>query len=381
MKNTSQLSQLSLLLLFFLILVTSCGAVKSENTSVVSDQISVESGDPIIDSILQFNVMVTDIFEDSKGNFWFGSHGDGLCKYDGNNYTYFRANHGLPNGVMREFAPGTDWSIVRKINSSDQVGQIQEDKEGNIWIKLGGDEICKYDGHAFNVVPIDEERPLSISLSASEWKANQESLWFGGSGMAVSRFDGNKLINFTFPEANYQERDGVSEVYIDNEGTMWLGTMGNGTFHYDGQSFECINRPNEIGICRSAFQDKSGRVWITNNRYNLNYLRGDSLVNFIEEYSFARNDIEVLEEFPSGFQSINQDRNGDMWFGTFGEGLWRYDGQKLAHYAGDETFPIGIAKVVYKDRYGELWFGLNEGSVYSFDGTSFVRFDSRHEMH
>ncbi len=380
MKNTFHFSQFTLLL-FFSMLITSCGTAKPENSHGMTEPQFGQNSEPIIDSILQFNVMVTDIFEDSKGNFWFGSHGDGLCKFDGKSYTYFRANHGLPNGVMREFAPGLDWDDVRRINSSDQVGHIQEDKNGDIWIKLGGNEICKYDGHVFNEVAVDEKRILSTQLSDAEWQANLECLWFGGAeGMGMHRYDGDKLVYLYFPESFVKERDGVSELYIDNDGVMWLGTMGNATFRYDGQSFRQVARENELGICRSVFQDKSGRVWITNNRFSLNYWEGDSLVNFIEEYSKIHNDSQILQEFPSGFQTIEQDLNGDMWFGTFGEGLWRYDGQNLAHYDGDESFPIGIAKVVYKDRDGDLWFGLNEGSVYSFDGSYFIRFDAQDEM-
>jgi ligand-binding sensor domain-containing protein len=167
----------------------------------------------------------------------------------------------------------------------------------------------------------------------------------------------------------------VSEVYQDKDGNMWLGTMENGTFRYDGKSFTRINNEDEIGICRSVFQDNSGRIWITNNRFGLYYLEGDSLINFIDEYSLINNDEAIKEEFGTSFQSIEQDSTGDLWFGTFSNGLWRYDGKELTHYAQIDSFNIVTSKTIYKDKRGKLWFGIGEGSVYGFDGDEFYRFD------
>ena len=99
------------------------------------------------------------------------------------------------------------------------------------------------------------------------------------------------------------------------------------------------------------------------------------MINFIQEYSLVNNDEAIKEEFGTSFQSIEQDSTGDLWFGTFSNGLWRYDGKELTHYAQDDSFPIVTCKTIYKDKRGKLWFGIGEGSVYGFDGEEFYRFD------
>lgn len=370
--------------LFCLIFTSSCINQLSEKSSNQSELTATKelpkdngtkNNHPRVDSVLQFSVMVTSMFEDSKGNFWFGSHGDGLCRYDGKEFTYFTIGHGLPSGTVREFAPGLDWSKTRKINGGNQIGSIQEDKNGNIWISTN-DNISKFNGQTFTRIHPNKESTLLTNRSSKEWKRELDYLWFGSSDkLGVFRFDGNKLEWLNFPPPYDSKVDGVSEVYKDNEGNIWFGTMGNGTFRYDGKSFTIINKKDEIGVCRSVFQDNTGRVWITNNRFGLNYLEGDTLRSFKKQYNLSSKNDPITKEFKTGYQSIEQDENGDLWFGTFGNGLWRYDSKKLTHYTNDDELSLALAKTIYKDKNGKLWFGIGEGTVYGFNGKSFDRFD------
>ena len=38
---------------------------------------------------------VSSILEDSHGNFWFGTFGEGVCLYDGESFTHFTEKEGL----------------------------------------------------------------------------------------------------------------------------------------------------------------------------------------------------------------------------------------------------------------------------------------------
>jgi len=376
------------LLLISLIFICACSKQIPENRNNQAQAIATSNlpkdknaapNAPRVDSVLQFSVMITAIFEDSKGNFWFGSYGDGLCRYDGKEYTYFTANQGLPSGTVREFAPGPDWSKTRKINGGDQVMAIQEDQNGNIWVNTY-DKLSQFNGQVFIAVKAEKESSLSIQKSAQEWNTELDYLWFSAQHkLGLLRYDGKKLVSLNFPPPyDYSfGRDRVSEIYKDQVGNIWFGTMENGIFRYDGQSFTRINKEDEIGICRSIFQDKTGRTWITNNQFGLSYLEDDSLVNFIKGYSLDKKEEGIVEEFKTGFQSIAQDKNGDLWFGAFGNGLWRYDGEDLSHITKDGLLPIVTVKSMYQDQSGTLWFGIGEGSVYGFDGESFYRFDQQ----
>ncbi|MFT4678396.1 MAG: ligand-binding sensor domain-containing protein [Flavobacteriales bacterium] len=329
------------------------------------------------DSTLQFNVMITSIFQDSKGNYWFGSHGDGLCMYDGEKYTYFTVDNGLPTGTMYEFAPGPDWDVVRNINTGNKAGSIQEDQKGNIWFVNGNGHVIMYDGKEFMTMEAEEGKTLSIERSQTEWQTDQGCMWFSlPDELGVYRYNGNKLTHHMFPSPYSEAVKGVSEIYTDHGGTMWFGTMGNGTFRYDKNSFSLISKKDEMGICRAVFQDASGRIWLGNNQYSLDYIENNELHNFTEEQEQALDneknagDSNILH----GAQSIEQDSDGNIWFGSFGSGLYKYDGN-VTHYSEVGGMPIVVVKSIYKDNSGQLLFGIGEGSVYTYDGEVFHRFD------
>ena len=313
-----------------------------------------------LSNYLQFTVMITAIFEDSKGHFWFGSHGEGLCHYNGEQFRYYTTANGLPTGMNREFAPGLDEWNRRNINGGNQIGQIAEGPDGHIYFVNGENRLIRYNGQSFEPVMTDKVKTLPLDLEGQDWEDYLDALWFGTwSDLGALRYDGESLELLTFPQPYPDRNDGVSELYIDREGRIWLGTMSNGTFLYDGQSFRCVNDPEKKGICRAVFQDESDRIWVTNNRYGLTYFEDDSLVEFSEDF----------------IQSIEQDTAGVLWFGTFGQGLIRYEQDSYERITDDNGFPVKLVKTIYKDRKGKLWYGIGEGSVYGFDGRSFYRFD------
>lgn len=80
-----------------------------------------------------------------------------------------------------------------------------------------------------------------------------------------------------------------------------------------------------------------------------------------------------------------QDRSGNLWFGTNGDGLARYDarrnnsvsqGKFLEYFTGKEGFPGHAVRGIVEDRSGNLWFATDAGVV-RYDGKSFESFDRR----
>lgn len=65
---------------------------------------------------LKFTSGIRAIFQDSKGNYWIGSHKEGISRFDGKLFEYFTTNDGL---------------------SDNQIRSIKEDENGNIWIATG----------------------------------------------------------------------------------------------------------------------------------------------------------------------------------------------------------------------------------------------------
>ncbi|MCB9917385.1 MAG: hypothetical protein H6832_03185 [Planctomycetes bacterium] len=80
-----------------------------------------------------------------------------------------------------------------------------------------------------------------------------------------------------------------------------------------------------------------------------------------------------LSEF---VRRIHQDRAGNLWFGTNGDGVFRHDGKTLKHFGVKNGFGSSeghgdpAVRAIVEDASGNLWFGTSCG-VTRYDGTTF----------
>jgi hypothetical protein len=103
---------------------------------------------------------IRSIFQDRNGNYWIGTNGAGVYRYDGKTLIQFTVKDGLSN---------------------DQVQSIQEDKSGNIWFGTGVFGVCRFDGKAFTTFTNKENLQL-INSSDIDWKIGPNDLWFYAGG-------------------------------------------------------------------------------------------------------------------------------------------------------------------------------------------------------
>jgi streptogramin lyase len=125
---------------------------------------------------------VRGLFEDSKGNFWFGNNGGGLFRLDPENrLSIFTREHGLSNDEFlksNKQGPGT---LAR-------VWTINEDNYGNIWIGTADAGVWRYDGK--NLTNYSTEDGLSGNAINTIFKDSEGELWFGTDGAGVCKFNG-----------------------------------------------------------------------------------------------------------------------------------------------------------------------------------------------
>ncbi len=66
-------------------------------------------------------------------------------------------------------------------------------------------------------------------------------------------------------------------------------------------------------------------------------------------------------------REVFQDRDGDFWFGTNGDGVCRYDGKSLTYLSVEEGFGGKAVRGILQDSDGVMWFATNGGvSRYEF---------------
>jgi ligand-binding sensor domain-containing protein/two-component sensor histidine kinase len=186
-------------------------------------------------------------------------------------------------------------------------------------------------------------------------------------------------------------KEGLSQSSIlailqDKKGFMWFGT-GNGLNKFDGYNFTVyLNDPydstsiSDNGIT-SLYQDKEGYIWIgtingilnkfdrtteTFKHYNLDYDKNfkSSLKENYTSYpvTFVRNNDYTIT-------SISEDANHNLWIGTWGNGLFRFDKKTdySEHFYNNPDNPNSlshnrISKII-SDKNGTIWIGTYGGGL------------------
>lgn len=62
-----------------------------------------------------------------------------------------------------------------------------------------------------------------------------------------------------------------------------------------------------------------------------------------------------------------QDKHGNLWFGTTGEGVYKYDGKKFTQFTTKDGLSNNKVWSILEDNAGNIWFGTGDG-VSRYDG-------------
>lgn len=311
---------------------------------------------------LQFTSGIRAIFQDSKGNYWFGSHNEGACYYNGKSFEYFTTRDGLPD---------------------NQIRSIQEDKDGTIWFGTANG-VCAYSKGKFTNYPSRNNNPIL------NWNETNGDLWFNAwEEDGINRFDGINMNYLIFPKPKNKNVDiannsyGVTGISKDKDGNVWIATYA-ALYHYDDKKVTLFDKEklnlkdNERLHIRSVLADSKGRIWIGNNGIGVLLMEGNSTINFSEKQglihpSSTRNGNKSEPGTLEHAFSIEEDSQGNIWFGDLYTGAWRYDGKTLTNYSVGNNPTQPMIWTIYKDKNNNLLFGIADGNIYKFNGKTFEK--------
>ena len=254
---------------------------------------------------------VTGIIEDANGIYWLKT-GAGVSKFDGKNFTNISVKEDFYSNTISNLlidSKGTFWigtwggvytyngefnhffipypKVETTINEDTKnwITEIKEDSEGNIWFARDGYGICKYDGKSFthflkkdgllsnNVteIEIDKDGSIWIGTRVAEKDDPDPKKRIGKGG--VNKLTKNGIISF--PEIEVFSNTDVYEIYEDNAGNLWISTIRNGVYRYDGKQFKNYDVPISI---MGMINDQKGNLWLSGagGLYRIN-LKGEVL--------------------------------------------------------------------------------------------------------
>lgn len=153
-------------------------------------------------------------------------------------------------------------------------------------------------------------------------------------------------------------------------------------FSYDGKTVTIFDRKtlklkdNELLHIRSILADSKGRIWIGNNGIGVLLKEGNPIINFSEKNnlihpaSTRRGDRSQPGTLEHVF-AIEEDSEGNIWFGDRDTGAWKYDGKTLTNNKIDSALNTQMIWSIYEDQNKNLLFGMAGGGVYIFNGKTF----------
>ena len=80
---------------------------------------------------------------------------------------------------------------------------------------------------------------------------------------------------------------------------------------------------------------------------------------------------KAVPAFSSNLRTMFQDRSGTYWFGSDGEGIFRFDGKTITRYTTKDGLPSDLVIQIPQDKTGDLFFTTHAG-VSKYDGKSFT---------
>ncbi len=339
------------LILILLTLLTCCNGQTTEQWATTEPGLKRD-----VVTELGNNIMV--VYQDRKNVYWFGSWETGVYKYDGKELVNYTTKHGLIN---------------------NRIDEIKEDKLGNIYFVSANVPlaISKFNGNYLTTLK---------AVPSENWKLESTDMWFKhsyGNTRKVYRYDGNTLFELQLPNPpDLSDPFDIYSIYKDRKGNIWFGTNPVGVCRFDGTSFNWITeedvtefRNEGANGVRSIIEDKNGDFWFnTEFRYSVydsttlnsnRFYRRHKSIGGLD----GKNDSHLDE-----YLSSTIDEHNNLWFVTYLDGVWKYDGSKITHYAvQDNSKDISLFSI-YKDNNGDLWVGTHDNGVYKFNGQTFERF-------
>jgi ligand-binding sensor domain-containing protein/two-component sensor histidine kinase len=236
--------------------------------------------------------------------------------------------------------------------AQSQVRCIAQDIDGYLWFgTLGG--VSRFDGHAFKNHALQEGLPdaqVNALLCAKDG-----TVWLGAGGSLMA-FRG---IRSSVVELPGEARDArILSLAEDHTGALLIGTDGAGLFRAVGNKIELLpGFPSDTASTVRALLVRPDGEVIVGTR--------SGAYRWKKEKTTA----VPLGIGPRSISALAAMRDGSIWYGTFGQGLFgtRPDGS-LVEYDEDNGLMQNNVRSLLADGQGRLWIGTKFG-VNILDGS------------
>lgn len=363
-------SSIKILFLSFLLF---CRCLSAGAQQLNIKNFSIEDGLP--------QSQILNSFQDHTGAIWFSTNGGGVSCFDGLKFTNYSTKDGL---------------------KSNRINAVLEDRNHIIWI-ASAKGIAKLQNKKITAI---EDSIFKDKVIYSILEHTNGDIWFG-SASGIIIYDGKKFFPFAKNAEIFNSQ--VWVVKQDKIGNIWIGTIYNGVYMYDGvkvlhfdkknglldpknrdilingdkvwiASFHGINvydpskaytgelkldtlkvngKPYLEGVYR-LYKDMNDAIWVGNN-WGVDKISNNKIRKFTPANGLCNNRI----------YTITQDREGNMWFGSFTGGVSKYRNDLFVNINDKHGLANNTVMSFLKDSKDNMWVGTWGGGVSKIDFNHF----------
>ena len=360
----------------------------SQGQTVYTKNFTIEDGLP--------SNIVRAVFKDSRGIMWIGT-GAGLCRFNGREFKVYNSSNGL---------------------GAENIFDITEDNQGNLWIGAMGEGISKFDGikftnyttkngllcndvrrvwwsKKFNILLIGTNKGCSVfdgirfySLSGRDLRKNDDTYFILGFTEKDTSIELNSYTNlglykfypFTHQFSKYPSKTSpnistsCSPIEGKNGDTIWsCGRMGimvwnkglKASFDSMGQPFH-MTADAEKNIWIAAWTETAEDPAMPGGLYLYD---GTKVVNMTKKTGIS--DPSVWTVFYDTVFHV-------LWVGTLHQGLYRMPLPCFEWYAAS-WFGLSSIKIndIYADRHNNLWITTTRDIIRKNGETGYVIYNQK----
>ena len=308
------------------------------------------------------------VFTDDKNRIWLGYYNQGIDVHD-DNYKKFNTIQSSLN-------------FTNSLNKNS-VTSIVKDKKGRFWISMFDGGVDVYDSEEKVFVSLfDQKNGISKGLDRlaipTIFIDSNNNVWVGTweSGLFLLKNNSNKFVNINMSSENSVFKSNrIMSFDEDSNGTIWIGSFLGGLYsydpnkgifkHHDSSEFKKYNI--DTSNIRKVLVDHEDNVWLgtraglfivesfSNNTFKVSSLNKEMNADFETNFN---NPI-----IPSIVFSLFEDSKKNLWIGTLGDGLSKYNIEEKSFKRYDKNTGL-IHETVFsitEDHNGAIWIGGNKG--------------------
>jgi len=248
---------------------------------------------------------------------------------------------------------------------SEYVRRIFQDKNGDLWFGTNSNGVCRYDGKSLTYFTTTEG--FSGNAVRGMVADNSGNIWFATDG-GVCRYDitrANQPCNNNTCKHDLNTDQGIKEHSQELGKSFTKYTM------MDGLSNDQV---------WSIMMDKTANFWFgTEGGVSCFNVTLQLFTNFPLPSIDQKNYPKDAYPAPKLVNAIIQDNAGNIWFGSNGGGVYRYDGTSLSNISEKDGLCNNFVQCILEDKIGNLWFGTRFGGLSRYDHTkgSFTNFTTK----